>query len=101
MNATTPSHRTPRGHGPLLRGISGVLAALALTATMMFCVACTRNSDGSITDTEAHTHGTATDHRVPGTAEPLNPDAGTVNPDGDAGTPPTGSQRGILPRFLP
>ena len=57
-------------------------------------------SAGTTVTTPATTNGTGT-----GTGKPLDPDAGTVDPNGDAGDPPTGTEggsqgRGILPHRM-
>ena len=74
------------------------LSALVLSAALMGMVACTRgnmNTPGdttgatTVTTPEAGNNGTGT-----GTTRPLDPDAGTVDTNGDAGDPPTGTEGG-------
>lgn len=87
------------------------LSALALSTVLLCSVACTgggdKNPDGTQGGTAAVTtpangnNGTGSS-----TTRPLDPDAGTVDPNGDAGDPPTGTEsgtkgRGILPGIMP
>ena len=78
------------------------LSALALSATLMGTVACTRGDHTTPGDTTAATPVTtpATGNNSTGatTTRPLDPDAGTVDPNGDAGDPPTGTENGTRGR---
>ena len=94
---------------PIRQALAWGLSALMLSAVLMGTVACTRGGDNTPTDTTgsdttvttpATTNGTGT-----GTNKPLDPDAGTVDPNGEAGDPPTGTEggsqgRGILPHRM-
>ena len=85
------------------------ISALTLTAVLTGTVACTRGNNNAPGDTTAATtvttpatgtNGTGTD-----TTRPLDPDAGTVDTNGDAGDPPTGTESGTkgrsaLPRMM-
>ena len=86
------------------------LSALILSTVLLCSVACTgggdKNPDGTQGGTTAVTtpasgnNGTGSN-----TTRPLDPDAGTVDPNGNAGDPPTGTEggtrsRGILPRMI-
>ena len=87
------------------------LSALVLSTVLLCSVACTRGGDknpvGTGTGTStATTPAGGNNGTGSGTNRPLDPDAGTVNPDGDAGDPPTGTEggdksRGIRPGFMP
>ena len=91
------------------------LSALVLSSVMLCSVACTRDDHKNPGDTTA---GGSTAVTTPaqnggdngsgsGSDIPMNPDAGTVNPDSDAGNPPAGTDgssnkdRGIRPHFMP
>lgn len=87
------------------------LSALILSSVMLCGIACTRNDNKNPGDTTAD--GTqavttpSTDNGGSGSKpdRPMNPDAGTVAPDSDAGNPPAGTEggtdgRSILPRFM-
>ena len=96
------------------------LSALILSSVMLCSVACTRDDQKNPGDTTAGSNQTTTtpstgNSNGNGSGKPLDPNAGTVNPDGDAGDPPTGTDgnqdsgspesrfhdgRGILPRFM-
>ena len=86
------------------------LSALILSAALMGMVACTRggtNTPGDTTSATTTVTTPATGHSTTGTGttRPLDPDAGTVDPDGDAGDPPTGTEggtkgRSIMPRMM-
>ena len=87
---------------PIKRALAWGLSALMLSAVLMGTVACTRGGDNTPTDTTgsgttvttpATNNGTGT-----GTNKPLDPDAGTVDPNGDAGDPPTGTEGGTPSR---
>ncbi len=78
--------------------------AVLLTAILLGCASCTRDeilhdpkdtgagtSAGSMADTGAAGGGTG---GMPGTGKPLDPGAGTVNPNGDAGDPPAATDKG-------
>lgn len=80
------------------------LSALILSSVMLFSVACTRNDDKNPGDTTAGT-STVTTPATSGnngtgsnSDTPMNPDAGTVDPNGDAGDPPTGTDNGTESR---
>ena len=75
------------------------LSALILSSVMLCSVACTRDDQKNPGDTTA---GGSTAVTTPaqnggnngsgsGSDTPMNPDAGTVNPDSDAGNPPAGT----------
>ncbi len=75
------------------------LSALVLSSVMLCSVACTRDDQKNPGDTTA---GGSTAVTTPaqnggnngsgsGSDSPMNPDAGTVNPDSDAGNPPAGT----------
>ena len=76
------------------------LSALALSVVLMGTVACTRGNHNTPGDTTATTTAPstvttpATGNNSTGatTTRPLDPDAGTVDPNGDAGDPPTGTE---------
>lgn len=86
------------------RAVALGLSALVLSSVMLCSVACTRDDqknpgNPSTSDTTA---GGSTAVTTPaqnggnngsgsGSDSPMNPDAGTVNPDSDAGNPPAGS----------
>lgn len=91
---------TPHIHRTLALGLSTLL----LSSVLLFSVACTRgNGDGAggttagtSTGTPAVTTPATSGQNSTGsnTARPMDPDAGTVNPDGDAGDPPTATDDG-------
>lgn len=91
------------------------LSALVLSSVMLCSVACTRDDHKNPGDTTA---GGSTAVTTPaqnggnngsgsGSDIPMTPDAGTVNPDSDAGNPPAGTNdsstgdRGFRSRFMP
>lgn len=91
------------------------LSALVLSSVMLCSVACTRDDHKNPGDTTA---GGSTAVTTPaqnggnngsgsGSDIPMNPDAGTVNPDSNAGNPPAGTNdsstgdRGFRSRFMP
>ena len=83
-------------HSHAHRWVQGTTCALALSAALLFCMACTRD-DMKPTDIPKDTTGSTTADTTPGSmgpsdgtgdADPLNPDAGTVRPSDDAGDPP-------------
>ena len=84
------------------------LSALTLASVMLFSVACTRGSDKNPGDTTGGTTVVttpATGNNGSGTTKPLDPDAGTVAPNGDAADPPAGTEggtkgRSVLPRMI-
>ena len=101
------------------------LSALILSSVMLCSVACTRDDHKNPGDTTAGGNQTTTTPATgdgsgsgSGSDKPLDPDAGTVKPDDDAGDPPAGTEgengssengssesgtkdsRGILPRFM-
>lgn len=80
------------------------LSALILSSVMLCSVACTRDDVNNPGDpsTSDSTAGGSTAVTTPaqnggnngsgsGSDTPMNPDAGTVNPDSDAGNPPAGT----------
>lgn len=91
------------------RAAAWSLSALALSAVLMGAVACTRGNNHTPGDTTVtttvttpatETNGTGTD-----TARPLDPDAGTVDTNDNAGDPPAGTESGskgrsVLPRMM-
>lgn len=84
------------------------LSALTLASVMLFSVACTRGSDKNPGDTTGGTTVVTTPvtgSNGSGTTKPLDPDAGTVTPNGDAADPPAGTEggtkgRSVLPRMI-
>ena len=88
------------------------LSALILSSVMLCSVACTRDDHKNPGDTTAGGNQTTTSPSTgnnngsgSNTDKPMDPNAGTVAPDGDAGDPPTVTDqgpegRGILPRFM-
>ncbi len=81
------------------RAVALGLSALVLSSVMLCSVACTRDDQKNPGDTTA---GGSTAVTTPaqnggnngsgsGSDSPMNPDAGTVNPDSDAGNPPAGT----------
>lgn len=103
-------------HHHARRWVQGTTCALALSAALLFCMACTRDdmkptdipkdTTGSTTaDTGNQNPGTGSPSDGTGNADPLNPDAGTVPPSDNAGDPPAdtgaGSKMGGLrSRFM-
>ncbi len=90
------------------------LSALVLSSVLLCGVACTRNDNKNPGDTTGggtqavttpSTNNGGSGSNDSGSDKPLNPDAGTVEPDSDAGNPPAGTEggtdgRSILPRFM-
>ena len=87
------------------------LSALILSSIMLCSVACTRDDHKNPGDTTAGNTQTTTTPSSGNNGsgsdsdKPLQPDAGTVDPNGDAGDPPTGTDNGgqsrsVLPRFM-
>jgi len=87
------------------------LSALTLASVMLFSVACTRGGTQNPGDstsggsTAVTTPATGNNGTGTGTNRPLDPGAGTVAPDGDAGDPPTGTEggtrgRSVLPHMI-
>ena len=86
------------------------ISALLLSTVLMGTVACTRDEqknpgDTSVNDTTAGGTTVTTPAQNggnngsgSGTDKPMNPDAGTVAPDSDAGNPPAGSDSGTESR---
>ncbi len=93
------------------RALSAV-TAVALSAVMLVSVSCTRNDlKDDPKDTTAGTSAvtkpdSGSDNKpgmtTPESAKPLDPGAGTVNPDADPGTPPAGTEsgKGMRSRFM-
>ncbi len=83
------------------RAAAWSVSALMLSTVLMGTVACTRDehknpadtSNGGTTVTTPVQNG-GNNGSGSGTDKPLNPDAGTVNPDSDAGNPPAGTDNG-------
>ena len=67
-----------------------LLSALTLTAVMLLCTSCTRGGDMNPSDTGSG----SVSQTEKGTARPLDPNAGTVRPDGNSGNPPAGTDGG-------
>ena len=65
-----------------------LLSAVALTSVMLLFASCTGNGNMNPAETATGTHNGT------GTTAPLDPNAGTVNPNGDAGNPPAGTDDG-------
>lgn len=75
------------------------LSALALSTVLLCSVACTRGGDKNPVGTGTGTSTVTTpangnNGTGASTTRPLDPDAGTVNPDGDAGDPPANTEGG-------
>lgn len=80
------------------------ISALMLSTVLMGTVACTRDEHKNPADTTGGTTGGTTvttpaqnggnNSSGSSTDKPLNPDAGTVAPDSDAGNPPADSGSG-------
>ncbi len=102
MNANKKRTQTARGRGRRQQGAWGLTCAVLMTAILLGCASCTRDeilhdpkdtgtSAGTMADTRPSGGGTG---GIPGTGKPLDPDAGTVNPNGDAGDPPAAPDSG-------
>ena len=94
------------------------LSALVLSSVMLCGVSCTRGDHANPADTTGtgneSQNGNKPSVTTPATDQndgagsnsdkPLDPGAGTVRPNGDAGDPPAGTEgensRSILPRFM-
>ena len=80
------------------RAAAWSLSALMLSSVLLCSVACTRNDNKNPGDTTAGQTVTtpATGNNGTGSKpdKPMNPDAGTVAPNGDAGDPPAGTDGG-------
>ena len=77
------------------------LSALTLSAVLLCAVACTGGGDpapGGTTGGTTAATTPATSRPDTGTNRPLDPGAGTVTPNGDAGDPPAGTDSGNTPR---
>ena len=90
------------------RAAAWSLSALALSAILMGTVACTRGNhtpgDTTVTTTVT-TPATGNNSTGTDTTRPLDPDAGTVDTNDNAGDPPTGTENGskgrsVLPRMM-
>ncbi len=112
--------KNPRPAGSMWRRRAlGLVGALALSAVMLFCVACTSDNmtdtgttagttsgtaadstgttAGSAADTDSTTDSTSgTDTESDSHVKPLDPDAGTVEPGTDSGS----KMRPHMPRFM-
>jgi hypothetical protein len=83
------------------RATAWSLSALTLSALLLCAVACTGGGDpapGGTTGGTTATTTPATGRPDAGTNRPLDPGAGTVTPNGDAGDPPTGTDGGSTTR---
>ena len=83
------------------------LSALTLASVMLFSVACTRGSDKNPGDSTSGGTSAVTTPATGnnGTTKPLDPNAGTVAPNGDAADPPAGTEggtkgRSVLPHMI-
>lgn len=86
------------------------LSALVLSTVLLCSVACTRGDDKNPGDTSSGTSAVTTpasgnNGSGSNTTRPLDPNAGTVDPNGDAGDPPSGTEggaqsRSTLPRMM-
>lgn len=80
------------------RAAAWSLSALVLSSVLLGSVACTRNDNKNPGDTTAGqtvtTPATGNNGSGSNSDKPLNPDAGTVAPNGDAGDPPTATDGG-------
>lgn len=80
------------------------LSALALSTVLLCSVACTRGNGMNPGDTTTPgtsavtTPATGNNGTGSNTTRPLDPDAGTVDTNGDAGDPPTGTEGGTQSR---
>lgn len=86
---------------PIKRALAWGLSALALSTVLLCTVACTGGGDPTPGGTTAGTTVTttpATNRPDAGTNRPLDPDAGTVDPNGTPGDPPTGTEGGTSSR---
>ena len=96
---------------PIRQALAWGLSALALSTVLLCSVACTRGGDKNPDGTQGGTTAVTTpangnNGTGSNTTRPLDPDAWTVDPNGDAGDPPTGTEsgtkgRGILPGIMP
>ncbi len=92
----------------LRRGIAALACALLLGTVSLTFVSCTRNEMSDPKDTTSGTTETKPSENHGGTGmgtmpgSPLDPDAGTVNPEADPGDPPagTGESRSYRPNFM-
>lgn len=72
------------------RGSAILLSVTTLAAVLLLCTSCTDGGNVNPSDTGS---GNASQTEN-GTAKPMDPQAGTVNPDGDSGNPPAGTEGG-------
>lgn len=111
LSARKVWYHTMKATHPIRRQVLCAMSAVALSAIMLTSVSCTRNAmNDDVSDTTA---GTATDTTATtqpdsgnsDTTKPLDPEAGTVNPDSDPANPPAGSSEGTdtgaRSRFMP
>ncbi len=100
MNANKQKKQTVQGRRGRRNTAWGMTCAVLMTAILLGCASCTR--DEILHDPKdtagGTTAGTMADTKpsggVPGTGGALDPDAGTVNPNGDAGDPPAATDKG-------
>lgn len=85
----------------LKRTAAWSISALMLSTVLLGTAACTRDENKNPGDTTAGGTTVTTPAQNGGnngsgttTDKPLNPDAGTVAPDSDAGNPPAGTESG-------
>ena len=71
-----------------------LLSAMTLTSAMLLCTSCTGDGNMDDSGTTAGTTAGTVANTDNGTASPMDPNAGTVKPDGDAGNPPAGTDDG-------
>ncbi len=102
MKASNHNRQTAKRHAAGRIWARSLSCTLALTAVLLFGVACTKDNMGPGTGTGGTTAGTSASDNKPsssgkpgdGTASPLDPDAGTVRPDTKPGDPPAGTGKG-------
>ncbi len=92
------------------RQVLCAISAIALSAVMLASASCTRDSvkddpkdTGKGTDTTAadkpETKPNTKPDTTPGTSHPMDPEAGTVEPDSDPSNPPAGTESDTTARF--
>lgn len=104
MNARKHTKQSAHKGSTPRRTAWGMTCAVLMTAILLGCASCTRDeilhdpkdtANGTTAGTMADTRPSGgTNGGTPGTGKPLDPDAGTVNPNGDAGDPPAASDKG-------
>lgn len=78
------------------------MSAVALSVIMLTSVSCTKKMNGNAdttTDTVTETTATTKPETKPETAKPMDPDAGTVEPDSNPANPPAGTDHDTDTRF--